>query len=403
VTGPVAGPPAVLRTFFMEDHLESSRFVARYNLGESGSWPSTFGELALGTGLDEASAARAVLGMSLRDSPNWGNAELRDRIAGLHAGSTAGEVLVTTGSSEALSLLLHRLRPARTALAMPAFQLLYEVPRSLGSEIVELPVRWDAAGQPFIDETEWLDLVRSARPDCVILNQPHNPSGLMFAPAFLDRLIELALDVGATVVGDEHYRFLASETAALGPTVYRRSRRVFVTGSYIKCLGCPGLRIGWCVGDPEVLTAVQSDKNYTTHTVNPISEWISGRVLADLGAPIWQHHRGSWLANRRALAAFLASSDAFLGVAPAGGLVTSIAWRAPRDRAELAAAFAALRAAGVFVLPMDAMEFTAVGRRSPGRFGDGFGFRLGLGARAEAFAEALTVLAQVAGGVRCAR
>ena len=390
-----------LRTFFMEDHLEASRFTARFNLGESGSWPTTVGELLLGAGMTEAEAARELLAMPLCDSPNWGREELRARVAGLHAGCAAEDVLITTGTSEALFLLLHRLRPARTAVALPAFQLLYEVPQSLGAAIVELPVRWDAAGRPFVDEAEWLDAVRTERPDCLILNQPHNPSGLMFSAAFLDELIDLALAQGATVVGDEHYRFLASDDGPLGPTVHRppgRSGRVFVTGSYIKCLGCPGLRIGWCVGDPRVLAAMQSDKNYTTHTVNPISEWISCRVLADLAAPIWQHHRRSWQANRRALAALLARSDAFLGAPPQGGLVTSIAWRGVQTRAELGAAFDAVRAAGIFVLPMDAMEFGAHRRRSPGPFGDGFGFRLGLGARPEQFADALAALERAGAG-----
>ena len=35
----------LLRSFFMEDYLEGSRFTARYNLGESGARPRTVGEL----------------------------------------------------------------------------------------------------------------------------------------------------------------------------------------------------------------------------------------------------------------------------------------------------------------------------------------------------------------------
>lgn len=390
---PTAAP---LRTFFMEDHLESSRFTARFNLGESGSFPTTVRELLIGTGLSEAAAAASVLALSLRDSPNWGCDELRALVARLHPGSTPDDVLITTGTSEALFLLLHRLRPARTALAMPAFQLLYEIPQSLGSAIVPLPVRWDAAARPFVDEAEWLARIERDRPDCVIVNHPHNPSGLSLAPAFLDRLVDLAISRGATVIGDEHYRFVASDTAVLGPTVFRRSPRVFVTGSFIKCLGCPGLRIGWCVGDRHLLAQMQSDKNYTTHTVNPISELLSCRALSDLAAPIWDHHRTSWRTNRRQLSEFLAQSPAFLGVAPDGGFVTAVAWRGLRDRRRGEAGPAALRAAGVFVLPLDAMEVGAVPELAAGPFGDGGGFRLGLGARPDHFAQALREMERAA-------
>jgi N-succinyldiaminopimelate aminotransferase len=386
---------AALRTFFMEEHLESARFTARFNLGESGSWPTTVRELLAGTESGGDDAVDELLGLTLRDSPNWGSGELREHVASLHPGSSPDEVLITTGTSEALFLLFHRLRPARTALAMPAFQLLHEVPRSLGSSIVELPIHWDSLGRPFVDEPEWLDLLLRERPDCLVLNQPHNPSGLMLRPAFVAQLVDLALALKATLIGDEHYRFLASDDGPLGPTIHRPSSRVFITGSYIKCLGCPGLRIGWCVGDHAMLAAMQSDKNYTTHTVNPVSEWLSCRVLRDLSAPIWRAHRDSWKANRRALAALLTGSRRLVGVPPQGGLVTAIGWNSVRSRAELDATFEAMRAASLFVLPLEAMELAALARRSPGPLGQGFGFRLGLGARPDHFASALEELARV--------
>lgn len=382
-----------LRTFFMEDHLEAGRFRARFNLGESGSRPVTLGELLRGTGLSDAAAADQLLGLSLRDSPNWGRDDLRGLIAQLHPGSTVDDVLVTTGSSEALYLLFHQLRPRRTALAMPAFQLLYEVPRSVGSEILALPVRWDGGNRPFIDEREWLRVLEAGRPDCVVINHPHNPSGLVLPATFLAELVDRALALGATVVGDEHYRFLASEADWLGPTVYRPGAAVFATGSFIKCVGCPGLRIGWCVGPRAMLAAMQSYKNYTTHTVNPVSEWVALRLLADLGAPIWEDHRQNWRANRDVLGRFLQRSRRFAGAAPSGGLVTTVAWREPGDPAP--ARLDALARAGVFVLPIAAMEADTLPHLADTPLGRGLGFRLGLGAPSHSFAQALDHMEQV--------
>src|SRR5688572_29068528 len=116
----------LLRSFFMEDYLEGSRFTARYNLGESGARPRTVGELLTGSGVSPQQAMETFLSTLLRDSPNWGRADLRDLVAAMHPGATRDNVLITTGTSEALLLLFRQLRPRKVALAWPAFQLLYE-------------------------------------------------------------------------------------------------------------------------------------------------------------------------------------------------------------------------------------------------------------------------------------
>ncbi|MBZ4422255.1 pyridoxal phosphate-dependent aminotransferase [Myxococcus sp. RHSTA-1-4] len=380
----------LLRPFFMEDYLEGSRFTARYNLGESGARPVTVGDLLAGSGVDSARAADVFLSTLLRDSPNWGRADLRDLVAAMHPGATRENVLITTGTSEALLLLFRQLRPRKVALAWPAFQLLYELPMRQGAEVVRLPVRWDARGVPGVDAGEWLERLERERPDVVIINNPHNPSGLVLDAKLLDAVARWADAAGATLVGDEHYRFLSSEDAVLGATVYRPGTRTFVTGSFIKCLGCPGLRIGWTVGDTAMLARMQNEKNYTTHTVNPVTEWIAHEVLKDLGSPALRAARAEWMQNRRTLAAFLERSRGVYGVAPRGGLVTCIGVRGANDARDFEARLAALSAEGVFVLPLSAMEAGSPEGAHP--LEKGHGFRLGLGMAAERFPEALDAI-----------
>lgn len=389
-----------LRTFFMEDYLESFRFTARYNLGESGARPTTVAELLLGSGLTPEHASAQFLGTLLRDSPNWGREDLRERVASFHPGASRENVLITTGTSEALLLLFRQLQPKRTALAIPAFQLLYEIPLSLGSELVPLPVRWDAEGRPFIEPAEWLRRLERGRPDCIILNNPHNPSGLVLEPKLLEAVLDFARSSGAHVIGDEHYRFLSSEQSVLGPTVYRPGERSFVTGSFIKCLGCPGLRVGWCVGDTATLAAMQNEKNFTTHTVNPLSEWIAHEVLKDLGSEVISAQRALWARNRAELRRFLAGSTVFYGSAPEGGLVTCVGVREAGGGESFARTLEALRAASVFVLPLEAMEVGAMSEGGSHPLERGQGFRLGLGAEADTFAEALRTMEQAGAQAR---
>jgi N-succinyldiaminopimelate aminotransferase len=379
--------PAV-RAFFMEEYLERIR-LERFNMGESGARSLTTEELLVGVGLSREQIAREFLAMELRNSPNWGRDDLRDSVAALHPGARRENVLITTGTSEALLLLFRHLRPRRVALAMPAFQALYEIPATLGAEIVRLPIRWDDRGAPYVDRDEWRALLDRARPDCLVLNSPHNPSGLVLDPGLCEELLDFALSTGAAVIGDEHYRFHASEHELLGPTVYRPGGRVFVTGSFIKCLGCTGLRIGWCVGDHGSLASMQNDKNYTTHTVAPIVEWIAHEVMRRVDSPILGRMRAEWIENRRALGDFLASAPRLEGVPPAGGFVTCVGVRGARDPADVEAAARALAAERVFLLGLDKMEATGDG--DPGATGlrRGLGFRLGLGLPPADFREAL--------------
>src|SRR5687768_16049322 len=94
-----------LRPFWMEEYLETFRFRARFNLGESGHRPQTIGDLLNGVGVSASEASKTFLNILLNDSPNWGRADLRDVVARMHPGATRENVLITTGTSEALLLL----------------------------------------------------------------------------------------------------------------------------------------------------------------------------------------------------------------------------------------------------------------------------------------------------------
>lgn len=376
-----------LRTFFMEEILEEGRFL-RFNMGESGFRSLSIKELLSLLDIPKDDVLEEFLGLSLRDSPNWGRADLREEVAKIHPGAQKANVLMTTGTSEALMLLLRRMNAKKVAFIAPAFQLLYEIPESLGASLLPLPLRWNEA-IPHAPLDEWLHILEKERPDCLILNHPHNPSGLTFSQEQLSSLKNKALSIGAIVIADEHYRFLC-EDGELGPTLFENHPRVFVTGSFTKCFGTPGLRIGWCVGNKETLSLMQNEKNYFTHTVNPVSEWLAFHILSKLHtSSLFSTIQKEWQENKRTLENFLRDSKHFLGAFPQGGLVCSIAFSNPHQK--IAPFYEHALKNNVFVLPLTTMEFSRF------KIGDsplekGEGFRLGLGIHPQAFKEALNSL-----------
>ena len=392
-----------LETFLMEEELENNRFQARFNLGESGHRARTVADILLKSGISRQQAAEVFLNTSLRDSPNWGRLDLRESIAALHSSPDvdvqAHQVLVTTGTSEALMLLFRALAPQKVAVALPAFQLLTEIPTALGAQIVALPVEFDSLGIPSVDLENWQRILTSEKPDVVIFNTPHNPTGLVFSEQLEKMLVSYCEEQAATLIADEHYRFLASETQPAAPSMLRylqnsrrtgRRSKIFVTGSFIKCVGAPGLRIGWCVGDESTLKRMQNEKNYTTHTVNPVSEWIATEVLRNLNSELFTEIRAEWLLNRSTLAAFLRQSKAWQGCAPQGGLVSVVSLRQQPSAALLPLVSHHLCSRSLFILPM-----TVMGLYNPISLSSvPCSFRLGLGISPLLFNEALHKLEQ---------
>lgn len=209
-------------------------------------------------------------GLALYDSPNHGREDLRAEIARLYPGVSPSEVLVCTGTSEAIYLLFHLFleKNSKVALYFPAFQALYEVPKMLGAEILQVPVNAS------LQASDWQDV----EADLYVINHPHNPTGLDYEPEEQQKLWELLRSKNKPVLFDEHYRFL-DRKGDLGWSGVSPKDRFFGTGSFTKCFGVTGLRIGWLVADEETIKRARSFKDYLTHTVSPISELFALKLL----------------------------------------------------------------------------------------------------------------------------
>lgn len=254
------------REFFIEDRLERFRLKAFCNLGESGLSHFLLEEVM---GMGQISW-NDLAQIPMNDSPNQGSLELRQAIADLYPGVSPEQVLVTTGTGEALYLAFHIALPpkAKVALVWPAFQALYEIPKMLGAEIIKVPHE-----KAFLAST-WKDIDA----DLYILNHPHNPTGKTFVDSEWDALLTQFREQRKTVLFDEHYRFLPG-TGSLGRTGVDPKHSFYGTGSFTKCFGVTGLRVGWLVAEESFIKRARSFKDYLTHTVSPISERIALALL----------------------------------------------------------------------------------------------------------------------------
>jgi aspartate/methionine/tyrosine aminotransferase len=221
---------------------------------------------------------------------------LRQEIAGIYETLEADDVIAVVGASEALFILMSALvRPGDHVVALwPAYQSLYDLARSQGAEVELVALR---------PEDGWaLDLDRIAaamRPNtrAVIVNLPHNPTGMHVGEAEFDALVELVDRHGATLVCDEVYRGLEHDPAARLPAAADRSPRAVSVGVLSKSYALAGLRVGWlATRDRALLAAAAQVRDYTS-LCSPAPSEVLGVIALRAAEALLERSRGIIAAN----------------------------------------------------------------------------------------------------------
>jgi aspartate/methionine/tyrosine aminotransferase len=242
-------------------------------------------------------------GLTLGYAESTGHRLLRAEIGGLYEGLEADDVLVFAGAEEAIFCLANTmLGPGDQAIVTwPGYQSLYEVARSTGADVTLHELR-EADGWA-LD----VDLLRSQVTPAtrlIVVNLPHNPTGMLADRATFDAVVDIAAESGAHLLVDEVYRYLEVAEADRLPTGAEVTDRGISLGVMSKSFAMPGLRIGWlATRDRDVLDRCARFKDYTTICAAAPSE-----VLALIGL----RARASVLdRSRRIVAENLATLDGF--------------------------------------------------------------------------------------------
>jgi len=104
--------------------------------------------------------------------------------------------------------------------------------------------------------------------DTVMVNYPNNPTGAVLDSGTLHHLLDVVNDAGTTLVSDETYRDIVFEGDELIMINHRFERTVSIY-SFSKTYSLPGLRVGYVVGDPELVRRV-SEFVAATYTSVPV-------------------------------------------------------------------------------------------------------------------------------------
>jgi aspartate/methionine/tyrosine aminotransferase len=203
-------------------------------------------------------------GLRLGYTESTGHPLLRAEIASLYESIEPDEVLVLAGAEEAIFCLVNVLvGPADHVIATwPGYQSLYEVARAAGADVTLHELR-EADGWALDVEA----IRRSLRPETklIVVNAPHNPTGMLPSHEEWRALTTLAADAGVHLLADEVYRYLEfDERDRLRAGADSLERGISI-GVMSKSFAMAGLRIGWlATHDHALLERVAAFKDYTT-------------------------------------------------------------------------------------------------------------------------------------------
>jgi methionine aminotransferase len=178
------------------------------------------------------------------------------------------EIAVTTGATEALfATVTAFVRPGDEVVLfqpaydsyLPAVQLAGGIPRFVTLRYPRYAIDWDEVRR-----------VVTPRTRVVMINTPHNPTGMVWAPSDMLALADLVQGTDAIVVSDEvyeHIRFdgVRHESVARYPAL---ADRAVVISSFGKTYHTTGWKVGYCTGPAPLITEVLRVRQWITFSVN---------------------------------------------------------------------------------------------------------------------------------------
>ncbi|MCX7819808.1 MAG: histidinol-phosphate transaminase [Kiritimatiellae bacterium] len=246
-------------------------------------------------------------------------------------------VAVGHGSNELIALLAQALlEPGDSIVASQCAFVVYRLVAELfGARTIETPMR------AFTHDLDAMAGAVEPRTKLIFVANPNNPTGTMVGAEEIDRLIRRTPSDVLVVLDEAYIELLPPERQPDTIRYVREGRPVMVLRTFSKTYGLAGLRIGYGLGPPEVVDALNRVRQ--PFNVNSVAQAAALAALED------EEHVER---TRRMVAAGLAQWAAGcrrLGLETVPSVANFLLVRVGCGRA----VFEALQRRGVIVRPMD--------------------------------------------------
>jgi N-succinyldiaminopimelate aminotransferase len=258
----------------------SARALATNSVNLGQGFPDVDGPAAIAR-----AAADAVLsGHGNQYPPAIGIPELRQAVAA-HQRRFYGleydpdtEVLITAGATEAIAAaLLALLEPGDEVIAFEPYYDSYVANIAMaGATRVPLTLRPPG----FRPDLARLESLITGKTRLLLLNSPHNPTGMVLTRAETEAIARIAIDHDLLVITDEAYEHLTFGVEHVPFAAIEGMRgRVVSIGSAGKTFSFTGWKVGWATATPELIAAVRTTKQFLTYVSSGPFQYAVAQAL----------------------------------------------------------------------------------------------------------------------------
>ena len=184
-------------------------------------------------------------------------------------------VIVTNGAKQSLfNILFSILNPQDEAVLLAPYWVSYP-------EIIKMcnarPVVVTPEDGSFTPRFEDIERAVTSYTRAIIVNSPNNPSGVIYPPELIEKLVGFCESKGIFMICDDIYHKLTFDRKEAVPA-YRFTKKdiedsyVVVVNGVAKLYGMTGFRVGWVVAPRALVRVMTNVTVQTTSGVSPVSQ-----------------------------------------------------------------------------------------------------------------------------------
>lgn len=194
-------------------------------------------------------------------------------------------VIVTNGAKQSLFNIFYSiLNPQDEVIVLAPYWVSYP-------EIIKMcygvPVIVTPEDGTFIPNFAEIERAVTGYTRAIIVNSPNNPSGAVYPPELIEKLVDFCERKGIYLICDDIYHKLVFDRKEAVPAYRFTSRdiedsHVIVVNGVAKVYGMTGFRVGWVVGPKPLVRVMTNVTVQTTSGVSPVSQAAAEGALNGL-------------------------------------------------------------------------------------------------------------------------
>jgi aspartate aminotransferase len=194
-------------------------------------------------------------------------------------------VIITNGAKQSLFNIFYSiLNPQDEVIVIAPYWVSYPemVKMCMGIPVIVTPE--DGTFTPRFEDIERA-VTSSTR--AIIVNSPNNPSGAIYPPTLIEKIVDMCERKGIYMICDDIYHKLTFN-GNIAPPAYSFTKKdiedshIIVVNGVAKLYGMTGFRIGWVVAPRQLVRVMTNVTAQTTSCVSPIAQSAAEGALNGL-------------------------------------------------------------------------------------------------------------------------